>query len=330
MRAAVVHDGHIVIEQRPVPSPGSHEVLVQIAAAGVNRADLMQRLGFYPAPPGSPADIPGLEFAGTVAELGPEVSAVAVGDRVFGVVGGGAQAQYLCVHETHCAIVPDTLDFITAGGVPEAFVTAHDAMVTQAAVQPNDWVLIHAIGSGVGTTALQLARAFNANVIGTARTAAKLEQCTSLGLAHGIVAPSDDAGRLDVNALNEAVRAIAPNGTDIALDLVGGPYLEAEIACAAQHGRIVLIGTLAGGRTSFDILATMQKFLTIRGTVLRPRNVADKAAATAAFVRDVVPLLAAGAVAPIIESVMPLAEAEQAYDLLGTDTTFGKIVLDCS
>ena len=330
MRAAVVRDGRIEIQDRPVPTPNPHEALVRVAGAGVNRADLIQRMGLYPAPPGSPPDIPGLEFSGVVERVGEAVTTVAVGDRVFGIAGGGCQAEYVCIHASHCAVVPPSLDLIVAGGVPEAFVTAHDAMVTQARVQPNDWVLIHAVGSGVGTTALQLAHAFGAHVIGTARTQSKLDQCAQLGLRNAVIAPGRPDGSLDTAALNETIRAITPSGVDVTLDLVGGPYIESDIAVAAAHGRIVLIGTLAGGRCSFDVLTTMQKRLTITGTVLRPRSTAEKAEATSAFVADVVPLLADETVAPIVEQIMALSDAQAAYDLIATDATFGKIILDCA
>ena len=196
MRCAVVNNGRIDVEERPMPVPGTGEVLVRVSGAGLNRADLMQRAGFYPAPPGSPADIPGLEFAGVVEALGPDAVGVAVGDRVFGVVGGGAQAEYVTVHASHCARVPDTLDLVVAGGVPEAFVTAHDAMVSRARVTPGEWVLVHAVGSGVGTAALQLATAFGCPVVGTARSAEKLERCSDLGLVDAVVPARHDDGRL--------------------------------------------------------------------------------------------------------------------------------------
>ncbi len=330
MRAAVVLDGRIEIQDRPVPSPGPSEVLIRVAGAGVNRADLIQRMGLYPAPQGSPPDIPGLEFSGVVSDVGTLVTGLAVGDRVFGIAGGGCQAEYVCIDASHCAHVPAALTLVAAGGVPEAFVTAHDAMVTQANVQPNDWVLIHAVGSGVGTTALQLAHTFGATAIGTARTQSKLDQCRDLGLRHGIVAAPLADGRIDATALTGAIREIATSGIHVTLDLVGGSYVETDIAVASAGGRIVLIGTLAGGRCTFDILATMQKRLTITGTVLRPRSTVEKAAATSAFVRDVVPLLADRTVAPIVERVIPLAEAQAAYDLIATDATFGKVILDCS
>lgn len=294
-------------------------------------------MGFYPAPPGSPADIPGLEFCGVVESLGEpgrdaSISGhdIAIGDRVFGVCGGGGQAEAIAVPAAHCARVPDDLHLVSMGGVPEAFVTAHDAMVTNAYVAVGEWVLVHAVGSGVGTAAVQLAKALGARVIGTARTADKLDRCTALGLDVGIVPPLNGDGSLDTTGLANRVReATGGHGADVTLDLVGGAYFEAEVMSAAPRGRIVLIGTLAGGRSSMNILGAMQARLTIRGTVLRTRSIADKAAATVAFKRDVVPLLASRSIAPIVERTIPLDEAHDAYELLATDTTFGKLILDC-
>ncbi len=330
MRCAVIVNGSVVVSDRPVPEPGPGEVLVRVAGAGLNRADLMQRAGFYPAPPGSPPDIPGMEFSGTVEALGVDTRGVQIGDRVFGIAGGGGQAEYIAVHAAHCAVVPDTLDLVDAGGVPEVFVTAHDAMVTRANVQPGEWVLVHAVGSGVGTAAVQLATTFGARTVGTARSADKLDRCRELGLAHGIVAPRDADGALDPVALANAVIEATGRGADVTLDLVGGRYVEADIAAAAPLGRIVLIGTLAGGRAQLDILGVMQRRLGVFGTVLRGRNTEEKASAIAAFARDVVPQLASGAIMPVLEATLPLAQVGEAYDRLASDATFGKLVLNCT
>lgn len=331
MRAATIVDGHIELREHPDPGPpGADEVRIRVAGAGLNRADLLQRIGLYPPPPGAPVDIPGMEFAGTVDAIGVNVTTLAVGDHVFGVVGGGGQAERLVTRADHCARVPDGIDLVAMGGVPETFVTAHDAMVTQAAVQRGEWVLVHAVGSGVGTSALQLAKAVGAKVIGTARTADKIERARALGLDHGIVAPTTSDGTLDVAALTREVVEVSGGGAHVAIELVGGPYVEVDIAAAARLGRIVLVGTLAGGRASLDVLTTMQRRLRIHGTVLRTRNDAEKAAATTAFARDVVPLLASGQIEPVVERVLPLADAEAAYELLASNATFGKVILDCS
>lgn len=324
MRAVVARDGEVAVKERPAPEPVADQVLVRVHGAGLNRADLLQKAGGYPAPPGAPPDIPGLEFAGVVEATGPGVHTLHEGDRVFGITGGGGQAEYVLTTEAQVARVPEALDLVDAGGVPEAFVTAHDALFTQAGLHPGETVLVHAVGSGVGTAALQLARCLGATVVGTARTPEKLDRCAELGLHHGVLAPRD----LDPDALAAAVREAAGD-VHVVLDLVGGPYFAADLAAVAPRGRIVLVGTLAGVTAQADLLALMVKRLEVRGTVLRSRPPHEKAAATHAFAGHVLPLLASGAVRPVVEAVLPLDEAVKAYDLLASDTTFGKVILDC-
>jgi putative PIG3 family NAD(P)H quinone oxidoreductase len=324
MRALVIQEaGRLVIEERPVPSPTGDQVLVRVAGAGLNRADLLQRAGRYPAPPGAPADIPGLEFAGTVEAVGPDVTGLGPGDRVMGIVPGGGQAEYLTTPESHCARVPDVFDLVEAGGIPEAFITAHDAMVVQGELMAGQRVLIHAVASGVGTAALQLARCVGATVTGTSRSKEKLERAVELGLEHPVVAPSGFAPA----ALAADITA-AGGPVDVTVDLLGGPYLGVNVAAAAPRGRIVVVGIIAGGRAELDLGAVLTKRLVIRGTVLRSRPSAEKADATQRFEGQVVPLLAQGAVRPIIDAVIPLAEAERAYEMVAADQTFGKVVLD--
>ena len=318
-------DGTLSIGERPSPRPGPGEVRVRVHAAGLNRADLLQRAGFYPAPPGVPADIPGLEFAGEVNELGEGVASPAIGARVFGIAAGGAQAEEIVVASTHCAVVPESLDLVSAGGVPEVFLTAHDALRTQALLLPGERVLVHAVGSGVGTAVLQLARAWGCETTGTARTPEKLSRAQALGLDNAILAPRE----IDPLAFAAQITEAAGGPIDVTADLVGGAYVTTDVLASAAGGRIVLIGTLAGGRCELPILAVMSKRLRLFGTVLRPRTSDEKSAATAAFVAEVVPLLASGAVAPVIETVLPLSDAEQGYELLASDTTFGKVILDC-
>jgi NADPH:quinone reductase-like Zn-dependent oxidoreductase len=320
VRALTIADGKLEIADRPTPTPQEGEQLVRVHGAGLNRADLAQRAGGYPAPPGVPADIPGLEFAGTVD---------ATGERVFGIAGGGAQAELIAVPVEHCVPVPDDLDLVAMGGVPEAFVTAHDALVTQAGLQPGEWVLIHAVGSGVGTAGLQLAKALGANVIGTARTQSKLDRCAALGLDVGIVPPTTAEGRVDADALAWQIVEATGNGANVTLDLAGGDYVTADVNAAAPRARIVCIGTVAGGTARLPIFGLMSKRLQMFGTVLRARSVAEKTDATRAFARDVVPLLASRTLEPIIETVIPLTDGEGAYELLASDATFGKVVLDC-
>ena len=329
MRAAIIDDGRIEIAERPDPEARDDLVVVRVHGAGLNRADLLQLAGNYPAPAGSPPDIPGLEFAGVVEACGPEARGVEVGAQVFGIAGGGSQAEYVAIPAGQCAPVPQGLDLVAMGGAPEAFVTAHDALVTQARLQAGEWVLVHAVGSGVGTTALQLATALGARVIGTARTQAKLDRCRELGLVHAIVPPTTD-GELDVDALAWSIIEATDGGAHVTIDLAGGRYVEADIAAAALQGRIVLVGSIAGARATLSMPAIMGKRLTIRGTVLRARNTHEKAAATDAFARDVVPLLAERKVAPVVECVLPLDRAAEAYDLVASDATFGKVILDCT
>jgi NADPH2:quinone reductase len=328
MRAVTIADGALVVATRPDPEPHAGEVVVRVHGAGLNRADLMQRAGGYPAPPGAPPDIPGLEFAGVVQQCRPDNNGLEVGDRVFGIVGGGAQAELVCVPVAHCARVPGGLDPVEMGGVPEAFVTAHDALVTRAQYATGEWVLVHAVGSGVGTAGLQLAKAFGARVIGTARTAEKLDRCRLLGLDAGFV-PRFADGILDTAATVASIIELTGQGVDVVLDLVGGRYVEVDIDAAALKGRIVLIGALAGASAQLSVLSVMGKRLTIAGTMLRARDKHEKADAVAAFARDVVPLLAAGTVRPVVDAILPIERVEDAYDLLASDATFGKVILDC-
>ena len=329
MRAVTIADGALHFAERPTPEPAAGQVRVRVHGAGINRADLIQRLGLYPAPPGSPPDIPGLEFAGVVDACGAGVTQFTAGDHVFGISGGGAQAEYLVIPAEQCARVPDGLDLVAMGGVPEAFVTAHDAMVTWAQIRAGEWMLVHAVGSGVGTAALQLARALGARVIGTARTPDKLERCRDLGLARGIVPPRTADGALDVPALAAQLQDATGGGVDVTLDLVGGDYVEADLQAAALKGRIVVIGTLAGGSARLPLLSLMGKRLSLFGTVLRARRDGEQGDAVAAFARDVVPLLADGTLDPVVERVFPIAEADDAYALVESDATFGKVILDC-
>ena len=328
MRALTIAGGRLEVAERSIPEPEPDGVVVRVYGAGLNRADLLQVAGNYPAPAGAPADVPGMEFAGRVHAVGENVRTPEIGDRVFGVVGGGAQAEYVAVHASHCATVAESLDLVAMGGVPETFVTAHDALVTHARLGAGEWLLVHAVGSGVGTSALQLAKAWGAHVVGTSRTAAKLERCRALGLDSGIVA-REVAGKLDVDALTSSIVEATSGGVDVTLDLVGGDYFVVDVQASAPRGRIVLVGLLAGAGAPAPLGAILAKRLTTIGTVLRPRSVAEKAAATEGFVHDVVPLLEAGTVAPVLEATVPLDQAARAYELVASNATFGKVVLDC-
>jgi putative PIG3 family NAD(P)H quinone oxidoreductase len=330
VRALIIVDRKLELADRPDPTPRDGEVVVRVHGAGLNRADLLQRAGGYPAPPGVPADIPGLEFAGEVVALGANARDIAVGDRVFGITAGGAQAELLAVPAAQCAPLPASLDLVAAGGIPEAYMTAHDAMVSQARVQAGEWVLIHAVGSGVGTASLQLAKALGARVVGTARTQSKLDRCRTFGLDAGVVPARTADGALDTAALAMQIVEATGGGADVTLDLTGGDYVTVDIDAAALRGRIVCISAMAGPRATISVLSLMGKRLSLFGTLLRARNADEKAAVTAAFVRDVVPFLADNTIAPVIEAVIPLARGEEAYERLASDTTFGKLVLECS
>jgi putative PIG3 family NAD(P)H quinone oxidoreductase len=327
MRAVrvVSHEGAGRLEVCEVERPraSADRVLVRVAAAGLNRADLLQKRGHYPAPPGAPADIPGLEFAGTVEEVGEEARAWRTGQRVFGITGGGAQAEYVVVPEGHLAEIPDGLDFTAAAAVPEVFVTAHDALFTRAGLRTGERVLVHAVGSGVGTAAVQLARAAGAGAVyGTARTAAKLERARGFGLDEGVAVGPDP--RAIASAVREWTRGA---GVNVLLDLVGASYLEANLDALAPRGRMVLVGTMGGAVGQLDFRAVMSKRLTLVGTVLRARSTEEKARAVRRFAAEVVPLFARGLLRPVLDSSYALEEFAAAYARLESNETFGKVVL---
>lgn len=320
MRAAVVSDGRLHLRERPVPEPRGRQVRVRVTASGVNRADLLQRAGRYPAPPGVPADVPGLEYAGVVDALGPAATGWNPGDRVMGLVGGGAHADFLVVEDDQVVAVPDGLDDVAAGSSMEVFATAHDALVTQAGLRSGETVLIHAVGSGVGTAAVQLVRALGARAVGTTRTPGKLDAARELGLDGGVVVadPTDRQTAAQVAELGPI---------DVVLDLVGGDYVALDCHVAAERARIMVVGLLAGASTELPMGQLLRKRLTVRGTVLRARPAHEKAAVAAAFGREVVPLLADGRCAPVGAETFDLAEAEAAYDRLATNEVVGKVTL---
>jgi putative PIG3 family NAD(P)H quinone oxidoreductase len=310
----------LVMREVPTPEPARGEVRVRVRATAVNRADLLQRLGHYPAPEDSPADIPGLEYAGEIDAVGEGVSELKVGDRVFGLAGGGTYAEQLVVHARTVAKMPDGLSFTDAAAIPEAFITAWDAMVTQGGLIAGETVLISAVGSGVGTAAVQLARAIGARSIGTARTATKLARAHALGLDDGIVAENN---RFAAGVLG----ATGGRGVEVILELVGGAYLAEDLACSAAQARIILVGLLAGRGVELDLGTVLRKRLRIQGTALRSRPLEEKIEANRAFVRSVVPLIARKIVHPVIDRVMPLADAGEAHRYVATNEGFGKVVL---
>ncbi len=332
MRAVVIArpGGPEVLELREVQQPeaGPGEILVRVAAAGVNRADILQRKGHYPAPAGSPADIPGLEYAGEVAGLGPATPRWRAGDRVMGLVGGGACAEYLVTHGETAIPVPaawpaaagDADPLVLAGAVPEVFLTAYDALVLQLGMREGETVLVHAVASGVGTAALQLAKAWGARCIGTSRSAAKLERARGLGLDVAV-----DSSRED---FAEAVRReTGGRGVDVVLDLVGGPFLEGNLKALAPRGRMVFVGLTAGRTASLDMGVVLNKRLTLVGTAMRSRTLEEKIAVARAFEEQVLPLFAAGRLRPVLDRTFPMAQVAEAHRAMEADATFGKLVL---
>jgi NADPH:quinone reductase len=327
MRAIVITGagGPEVLEVRdvPMPEPGGDQIRVRVRAAGVNRADLMQARGQYPAPPGAPPDIPGLEFAGEVDALGPAVTgALKVGDRVFGIDAGGCQAEFAVVPERLAVPIPEGLDFDQAAAVPEVFITALDALETRGRLLAGERVLIHAIGGGVGSAAVQIAHAMGCTVFGTSRTPDKLRRALELGLGLDVAIDStkDD--------FSEAVlRATDAEGVQVVIDHVGGPALEGNLAALAIGGRLVVVGLLAGPIASLDLRLLMQKRITIVGTTLRARPIEEKVAATRAFADQVIPWLDRGTVKPLLDRVYPLDKVAEAHERVRSNKGFGKVVL---
>jgi NADPH2:quinone reductase len=318
------YGGPEVLEIRTVGKPliNDDHVLVRVRASSLNRADLLQRQGKYPPPPGFPPEIPGMEFAGEVVETGSSVRQWKPGQRVFGLIGGGAHAEYVVTYEHLLAELPANLDWIQAAAVPEVFITAQDALLIQANLRPGENVLIHAVGSGVGLAAVQLARAIQAIPYGTSRTADKIEKSKPLGLEAGLVLSHNFD---DLPAATE--KWTAGKGINVLLDLVGGPYVRASQKAMAYQGRMILVGTVAGGSYELDAKYVMSKRLQIRGTVLRARSMEEKIAATRLFAAEVVPLLARGVLKPNVDSVFPISKISQAHQRLESNETFGKVVV---
>jgi putative PIG3 family NAD(P)H quinone oxidoreductase len=310
MRAVTIRDGEVLVEEHPDPAPGAGEVLVRVCAAGLNGADMMQRRGLYPAPPGSPQDIPGLELAGEVQALGVGAQRFAVGDRVMAIVGGGGQAELAVVHERQLMPVPAVLDWPAAGGLPEAFTTAHDAIFTQAGLRPGERLLVHGGAGGVGTAAIQLAKAAGASVTATVR---------------------DEESRAQVAGLG--ADAIAPEGFgergpfDVILELVGAPNLAENMNALATGGRICVIGVSAGAKAELNLLALMGKRARLHGSTLRARPLEEKAHAARCLEREVLPLFENGALVVPLAGTFALEEASSAYERFAAGGKLGKLVL---
>lgn len=304
------------------PSPGRGEVLVRVRAAALNRADLLQRRGLYPPPPGTREDVPGLELAGEVERVGEGVVAWNRGDRVMAITAGAAQAELAVVHERMLLPVPDRLSHAEAGALPEAGITAHDALFTLGGLRPGWPVLVHAVGSGVSTLAVQLAKAAGATVLGTSRTPEKLERARSLGLDHGILVEREEP-----RFAGEVRRLTGGHGCPLVLDFVGAAYAAENLAALGPRGRIVVIGTMGGARATVDYSLLMRARGSILGTTLRPRPLEEKIDASLAFARDVLPLVAAGTVKPVVDEALPAARARAAHERMERNESFGKLVL---
>ena len=315
-------DGLEVREVADPPKLSRTQVLVRVHAAALNRADLLQVRGLYPPPCGFSPNIPGLEFAGEVVEIGNEVSDINPGTRVFGITTGEGQAEYIVSDASLLVEIPERLSYVEAACVPEAFITAHDAIITQGRITTGDTLLIHAVGSGVGLAALQIAKSWDVFVIGTSRTEDKLERAREFGLDAGIVVR-------DVSDISRGVlEATQGRGSNVILDLVGGGYFPENLKSLAVLGRVVLVGLTAGRTAEVDLGTVLQKRARIIGTVLRPRSIAEKSAATDAFARDVLPLLADGRVHPNLDRAFALPDVREAYNYLASNKSFGKVVLE--
>jgi NADPH:quinone reductase-like Zn-dependent oxidoreductase len=302
------------LEERPDPTPGSDELLVAVRFAGINGADLWQRAGNYPAPPGAPADVPGLEVAGVVAATGSAVRDFAVGDRVFGLVAGGGLADRVVVHERHVARVPDELSDEEAAAIPEAFITAHDAIVTQAGLGLGDVLLVTGANGGVGSAAVQIGIVAGARVV-----------LASARSAHDRLA---ELGAEPVMPDEVASRAQAVGGADVVMELVGAPNLENDFEALASLGRIVIVGVGAGADASLSLRKLMGKRARLLGTMLRARTPEQKATAVQAFAQEVVPHLASGRMRALVDRVFPAEEAADAFDYMASPGKFGKVLLE--
>jgi NADPH2:quinone reductase len=308
------------VQERPKPEAGVGQIRVRVCASALNRADLMQREGNYPVPPGVPADIAGMEYVGEVDALGPSASLWKVGERVMGIIGGAGHAEFLCVHEREAIPVPRGLSWEEAAAIPEAFLTAYDALFRQLDLRMGETVLIHAVASGVGTAGLQLARAGGARVVGTSRSAEKLERAKELGLDVAVDASKG-------NWVETISALIGGEQVHVILDLVGGSYLEGNLRVMAQRGRLIIVGLTAGARAELDMGTVLRRRLKIVGTVLRARSIEEKIALARDASAHLIPLFDKGKLRPVVDSVFSFGEIRAAHELMHSNQTFGKIVL---
>ena len=305
--------------ERPVPEPRVGEVLIKVRAAGVNRPDLMQREGKYPPPPGA-SDIPGLEVAGTIESVGSDAGQWRAGDRVCALVSGGGYAEYVAAPAPQCLPIPRPLDFVAAAGIPETFFTVWTNVFERGRLQPSESILVHGGASGIGTTAIQLARAFGSTVFATAGTAGKCAACERLGATRAINYREADF----VAAVRDATGG---RGVDVVLDIVGGDYVARNVEVLAMDGRLVQIGVIGGSRAQLNLVPVLQRRLTLTGSTLRPRSVAEKGAIARALRERVWPLLDAATIAPVVHATFPLRSAAEAHRVMEADTHIGKLVL---
>jgi len=303
---------------RPMPQLQPDEVLIKVEAAGVNRPDLMQRLGKYPPPPGA-SDLPGLEVAGTVAEASPG-GRWRTGDRVCALISGGGYAEYCAAPARQCLPVPTGMDAATAAAIPETYFTVWTNLFDRGRLRASERVLIHGGTSGIGSTAIQLARAFGATAYATAGTDEKCEACRRLGAVEAINHRASDF-------VEEIRRLTNHEGVDVVLDIIGGDYLPRNLACLRMNGRLVQVGLIGGSKANLDLRGIMQNRLTLTGSVLRPRSVAEKGAIADAVEQNIWPLLEAGAVSPVVHATFPLREAAAAHRALESGEVVGKVVL---
>ena len=325
MRAVVIprFGGPEVLEIQdvPLPEPGPGQVRVRVRAFGLNRADLIQRRGHYPPPPDVPQDIPGLEYAGVIDALGPDVSNLQVGDGAMGIVGGGSCAEFVITAADHVLSTPSQLSHLEAAAVPEVFMTAHDAL-ERLCVRADEWVLVHAVGSGVGTAAVQLIAARGGRSVGTSRTADKLERAGSLGMNTGIDSNSEDWAK--------AVREATGKGAHACVDLVGGVLFPDTLKAMSSKGRIILVGLTAGLKAEVNLGLILQKRLRIEGTVLRVRSHQEKADLVRSVTDQVLPLFDSGELRPIVDRTFSFEEIRAAHEYMETNANFGKIVVAVS
>ena len=319
MLAIEIRDGRLQPTYRPTPNPQGQQVLIRVQAAGVNRPDVMQRLGLYPPPPGA-SDIPGLEVAGTVVAIGDQASQMNIGDAVCALVTGGGYAEYCLASASACLPLPKNGAFVEAAGLPETFFTVWSNVFDRAGLMANEWLLVHGGSSGIGTTAIQLAKAFGAKVAVTAGTSNKCQACTALG--------ADAAINYQTQDFVAAIRELTDNrGVDVILDMVGGDYFPRNLSCLAYDGRLVQIALQRGVKSDINLLAIMLKRLTVTGSTLRARDDSFKAAIANQLQHHVWPLLGNGAIKPVIHAIYPLQDAQRAHQLMESNQHIGKIIL---